>query len=76
MKEYSLETSTDGNKWTLRGKFREGDMSRFGQPFSPEVMLLEARSFIDQWSMQHRKYDRDVLDAINERKHVRVIIEM
>jgi hypothetical protein len=75
-KEYKLETSSDGKKWTHRATFREGDMSRFGVPFSPEVVLMEGRSFIDSWSMQHRSYDKSILNHINERKHVRVIIEL
>lgn len=75
-KEYKLESSSDGKSWQHRATFREGDMSRFGIPFSPEVMLMEARSFIDCWSMQNRSYDRGVLAAIEERKRVRVIIEL
>jgi hypothetical protein len=74
--EYVLETSSDGKKWELRAVFREGDMSRFGKPFSPEVVVWEAKSFIDNWSPQNRSYNRDVFKEISERKHVRIIIQL
>lgn len=76
MNEYRLETSSDKKKWTLRGKWREGDPSRFGPPMSPDILMLEARHFIDSWVPQNRSYDDEVRKAIGERKYVRVIIEL
>lgn len=75
-KEYRLETSADGKEWKLRGKWREGDPSRFGPPMSPEIMILEGKSFIDAWVDRHRSYDGDVRSAMGDRKHVRIIIEL
>lgn len=75
-KKYSLETSHDGKTWKHRAGFEEGQDSRFGQPMSPEIMLKEGRSFIEYWSMKNRNYDREIINEISERKHVRVIIEL
>lgn len=75
-KTYILEASPDGIKWKLMARFREGDMSRFGKPFSPEIMLLEAKSFIDAWKPLHHGYGKDVMREISLKKHVRVIIEL
>lgn len=74
--EYILETSPDGKKWTHRATFREGEPSRFGKPMSAEVVILEANSFIDHWTPQHQGYDANTLREINDRKHVRIIIEL
>lgn len=75
-KRYKLETSPDGDKWTLRAAWNEGDPSRFGQTFSPEVALTEARAFKDAWLPQSRAYSDDVKSYIRERKFVRIIIEI
>lgn len=76
MNNYSLETSPDKVKWTKRAAWREGDPSRFGPPMSPDIMILEAKSFIDAWRARHQGYDSDVKDAIHDRKYVRIIIEL
>lgn len=50
--EYILETnigSTD--KWKHVASFKEGDVSRFGKPFSAEIAVKEAESYRDYWKL-------------------------
>lgn len=80
-KLYSLETSDDGINWKLRGRFREGDMSRFGKPFSPEVMIEEGKAFKYWWRNKKWLADKlgektDSFRDINQRQRVRIIIEL
>ena len=75
-RQYILETSADGKKWTHRATFREGDESRFGKPFNDEIALREANAFKEYWKPLHQGYDESVFRAINDRKYIRLIIEI
>lgn len=74
--KYILEVSTDGINWKPKAVFEEGQMSRFGKLFSPEVAILEAKAFKDYWKPQNRSYDQSVLGEIKQNTHVRIIIEV
>lgn len=77
MKTYTLETSPDRRKWTMRARFQEGQESRFGKPFDEQVALLEAKAAKIAWTKQpNAGYDDEVRREIHDRSFVRIIIEI
>lgn len=78
LQEYKLETSVDGKVWEHRATFLEGVMSRFGEPFTAEVAVREAREYRAFWTRRRQSTLAAVMDYNDLKKfnHVRIIINI